>query len=154
MPSLFTWLKTGPMMNRLRNSDSPASTWFGGTVVRPSALRVSDSTTKILVKLVTINRTEGATDSTVTSSRMLTDWLGLVPRLTPMVSCGGETVGDAGADGATGAVGSAATGWATAAATGPSASAVAGADCADDPKTMNSTASRATSRPPRLRSVI
>ena len=42
----------GPMMNRLRNSARPASTWLGGTLVRPSALRVMLRTTKILVKHV------------------------------------------------------------------------------------------------------
>ena len=59
------------MMNRLRNSDSPASTWFGGVDCRPSALRVSDSTTKILVKLVIISSSDGATDSTVMASMMV-----------------------------------------------------------------------------------
>ena len=65
------------MMNRLRNSASPASTWFGGIVGRPSALRVSDSTTIILVKRCTAGAAPGATDSTVSSRMMLTVWLGL-----------------------------------------------------------------------------
>src|SRR3954447_23916268 len=79
MPSLFTFDRTGPMMNRLRNSDSPASTWFGGTDWSPSALRVSESTTKILVKLVTSNSSDGAIVMTVSSSSRVSDWLGLLP---------------------------------------------------------------------------
>src|ERR1044072_8545027 len=77
MPSLFTSLATGPMMNRLRNSASPASTWFGGTFVRPSALRVMLRTTKILVKLVHSNRIAGATDITVINRMIEIDSLGL-----------------------------------------------------------------------------
>src|ERR1700712_3060411 len=61
----------------LRNKDNPASTWFGGTPFRPRALRVRPSTTKILVKLVISSRIDGATESRVSSSRMLTDVLGL-----------------------------------------------------------------------------
>ena len=33
-PSLLTCVSTGPMTNRLRNSASPASTWFGGIVLQ------------------------------------------------------------------------------------------------------------------------
>src|SRR6476661_7887805 len=72
--------RTGDMMNRLRNSASPARTWLGGIVVVPNALRVSESTTTILVKDVHSTRIAGATDSTVSSRMMLTVWLGL-PRL-------------------------------------------------------------------------
>src|SRR6478672_117971 len=72
--------RTGDMMNRLRNSASPARTWLGGIVVVPNAFRVSDSTTTILVKDVHSTRIAGATDSTVSSRMMLTVWLGL-PRL-------------------------------------------------------------------------
>ncbi len=64
------------MMKRLRNSARPASTWFGGTPVRPSAFRVSASTTKILVKLVIISSSAGATDSTVSASRTTIELLG------------------------------------------------------------------------------
>src|SRR3954447_21660861 len=100
MPSLFTAVSTGPMTNRLRNSDKPASTWFGGTEFSPSALRVRDSTTKILVKLVTSNSSEGATVRTVIVRSSTSDWLGFwAPRLTVTVP------GLAGADGAVGGFG-------------------------------------------------
>src|SRR5471030_436169 len=65
------------MMNKLRNRASPASTWFGGIVGVPSAFRVSDSTTMILVNAVQSISSEGAIDSTVSSRMMLTVWLGL-----------------------------------------------------------------------------
>src|SRR4051794_19181056 len=107
MPSLFTLLNTGSITNSERNSDRPASTWFGGTVLRPSALRVSDSTTKILVKLVTSSSSDGATDSSVTSSRMLSDVLGLLGSFT--VTSDGA-VGAVGAVGPSGVAGAAATG--------------------------------------------
>ena len=64
-------------MNRLRKSASPASTWFGGIVGVPSALRVSDSTTITLVNAVHSTSRAGAIDSTVSSRMMLTVWLGL-----------------------------------------------------------------------------
>src|SRR5256885_14882514 len=76
-PCLFMSPRTGPMMNRLIKSASPASTWFGGTEVRPSAFRTIDRTTKIFVKLVHINSSAGATDSTVSASRMTIELLGL-----------------------------------------------------------------------------
>src|SRR6476646_6099603 len=66
------------MMNRLRNSATPASTWFGGMVGVPRALRVSDRTTMTLVNEVVSTSSAGATERTV-SSRMLTVWLGLPP---------------------------------------------------------------------------
>src|SRR5579875_1650269 len=109
MPSLFTFSSTGAMTNTLRNSDSPASTWLGGTDCKPSALRVSDSTTKILVKLVTISSNDGATASTVTSSSTEIDWLGLPPgRFTvtdPLLLVGASPAGAVGAVGAVGATG-------------------------------------------------
>ena len=52
-------------------STSPTTTWFGGIDGRPSALRVSDSTITIRVKLVSITSSAGAIASTV-SSRMMT----------------------------------------------------------------------------------
>src|SRR4051794_31774331 len=92
---------TGLITNMLRKSASPASTWFGGTPFNPSALRVRPSTTKILVKLVISSRMDGATESSVSSSRMLTEVLGLGDRFTPMVPAGGVgavgLVGPAGA---------------------------------------------------------
>ena len=65
------------MMNRLRNSARPASTWFGGIVGVPSAFRVSDSTTITLVNAVHSTSRAGAIDRTVSSRMMLTVWLGL-----------------------------------------------------------------------------
>src|SRR3954469_6959279 len=126
MPSLFTADSTGPMTNRLRNSDRPASTWFGGTEFRPSAFRVSDSTTKILVKLVTSNSRDGATVRTVIVRSRVSDWLGFCPpRLTVTVP---GLAGAAGAVGGFGAVGPAA---ATAA---RAAGGATGAACAPGPR--------------------
>ncbi len=82
MPSLFTLVKTGLMTKKLMNIDSPASTWFGGTDVNPSAFRVIDKTTKILVKLVISSSNDGATETTVSSSRIEIDVLGLPPTST------------------------------------------------------------------------
>src|SRR4051795_4922326 len=72
---------TGDMTNRLRNRASPARTWFGGMLGTPSALRVSDSTTMIFVKLVPSMSSAGAMASTVISRMMTTGWLGLPPTL-------------------------------------------------------------------------
>src|SRR4051794_30972131 len=65
------------MMKRLRKSASPASTWFGGIVGVPRALRVRDRTTMTLVNAVHSTSRAGAIDSTVSSRMMLTVWLGL-----------------------------------------------------------------------------
>src|SRR3954453_5813983 len=92
------------MTNMDRNSDSPASTWLGGTVLSPSAFRVIDRTMKILVKLVTSRSSDGVTDSNVTSSKMFSDVLGLLPTLT--VKSGPSPVG-AGVLGPVGPFGSA-----------------------------------------------
>src|SRR6266536_6568374 len=48
--SLFMASKVGDMMNRLRNRASPTTTWLGGIVGRPSALRVIESTITMRVK--------------------------------------------------------------------------------------------------------
>src|SRR4051794_11610286 len=101
MPSLLTWLTTGAITKRLRKSASPASTWFGGTPCRPSAFRVNDRTTKILVKLVVMSSSAGATDRSVMPRSTTIELLG-VP-LTPLTAT--ETVSPV--DGATGAVGAA-----------------------------------------------
>src|SRR2546430_12464323 len=162
-PSLFTSLITGPMMNRLRNSASPASPGFGGTVVSPSALRTMLSTTKILVKLVQRSNSAGATDSTVIASRMTIELLGFpsaplictptvalpLPVLLPAGPTGG--VGAAGTAGAAGAV----TTWSGAAAGTAAAGVVAEAGAAPVARAPHSstvpsavaTASRRT--PPR-----
>src|SRR3954451_18454536 len=106
MPSEFTFDRTGDITNRLRNSARPASTWFGGMFGTPSALRVSDSTTMILVKLVPSTSSAGAMASTVISRMITTGWLGLLPILSS------RTVTEPGLAGAAGV-----TGW-TAGATG------------------------------------
>src|SRR6266542_2762090 len=67
------------MMNRLMNSASPAMTWLGGTLVRPSALRVIERTTNTFVNDVHISNRAGATDRTVSPSRMTMELLGLPP---------------------------------------------------------------------------
>src|SRR5690349_1262458 len=66
----------GPMTNSDRNSASPTSTWLGGTLCVPMALRTSDRTTTIFVNAVHISSTAGATPSTVTSRMIWTTWLG------------------------------------------------------------------------------
>src|SRR4051794_31515915 len=97
---------TGAMMNRLRNSARPASTWLGGTPCSPRAFRVNDRTTKILVKLVVISRTAGTTDRSVTASRMTIELLGApFTPLTATVTVSATPGGTAGV-GTKGAVGS------------------------------------------------
>src|SRR5689334_24869319 len=70
---------TGDMMKRLTNSAMPAITWLGGTLLRPSALRVMDRTTKTLVKAVVMSSSDGAIDSRVSRMMMVIDWLGCTP---------------------------------------------------------------------------
>ena len=53
------------MTKKVRNSASDTITELGGAVCRPIAVRSSDSTTTMRVKLVTITRIEGASASTV-----------------------------------------------------------------------------------------
>src|SRR3954462_10193489 len=69
----------GPMMNRLRNSASPASTWLGGMLVMPSALRVMPRTMKILVNEVQSSSSAGDTDNTVRPSMITSEDAGLLP---------------------------------------------------------------------------
>src|SRR3954451_22612301 len=132
MPSRFTLVSTGPITNMLRNSDSPASTWFGGTDCSPSALRVSDSTTKILVKLVTSSSSDGAMASSVIASSNVTDELGLLPptcTVTVFEPEFGVDVGPAGDEGPAGAFGAGRIGWPTAAsAAAPGYASAAGAE--------------------------
>src|SRR3954467_15234597 len=73
-------VSTGVMMNRLRKSASPASTWFGGDCCRPRALRVRPSTTRILVKLVQVSTMAGSSESRVIVRMTDTDELGLSVR--------------------------------------------------------------------------
>src|SRR3954454_6582319 len=104
-------LKTGPMTKIVRNSAIPVSTWFGGEVGRPRALRVSASTTRILVNEVTSSSADGAMDSTVIARSRVTAVLGLLPptlMFTPP-----STTGATGAAGGVGAVGAAEAGSAS-----------------------------------------
>ena len=55
----------------------PVSTVLGGDICMPSAFRVSDSTTMILVNEVASSSTAGATDSTVIARISVIDVLGL-----------------------------------------------------------------------------
>src|SRR4051812_30543845 len=71
--------RVGLMMNRVRNSASPASTWLGGMLVRPSALRVIPRTMKTLVNDVQSSSRDGATESTVMPRMMISEVGGLVP---------------------------------------------------------------------------
>src|SRR6059036_1637840 len=73
-------VSTGVMMNRLRKSASPASTWFGGDCCRPRALRVRPSTTRILVKLVQVSTIAGSSESRVIVKMTDTEELGLSVR--------------------------------------------------------------------------
>src|SRR3954447_1796088 len=97
----------GPMMNRLRNSASPAITWLGGMLVRPSALRVIPRTMKILVNDVQSSSRAGATESTVRPSMITNDEAGRLPSgLVPlMLRLMLGLVGPPGAVGETGASG-------------------------------------------------
>src|SRR5580700_10450035 len=82
---MATWLicvMTGPMMNRDKMRASPAMTWLGGTVCVPRALRVSESTMKILVNPVVSTRIAGAMASTVITMMMSTADDGLFRPLT------------------------------------------------------------------------
>ena len=66
------FVNVGAITNRLRNNESPITTWFGGIAVRPSALRVSESTITMRVKLVSITMSAGAIASTVSNKMMMT----------------------------------------------------------------------------------
>src|SRR4051794_27619804 len=72
------------MRNRLMKSARPTSTWLGGTVGTPSALRASVSTMMMRVKLVSMISSAGATERSVIRMMMRMLWLGLLrasPRL-------------------------------------------------------------------------
>ena len=76
--SSLIFVNVGAMTNRLRNNASPITTWFGGIDGRPSALRVSDSTMTMRVKLVSMTRSAGATASTVSRRMMMMLWPGFL----------------------------------------------------------------------------
>src|SRR3954462_8959158 len=90
---------TGPITNSVRKSAMPVSTWLGGDDGRPSAFRVSPSTTMILVNEVASRSTDGAIEKTVIARISVIDELG-EPSPTEM-----STVPAPGTTGATGAVG-------------------------------------------------
>src|SRR3954453_20773155 len=75
--TLFIVVRVGAITNRLRNIASPITTWFGGIDVSPIALRVSDSTITMRVKLVSITISAGAIASTVSIRMITTLWFGL-----------------------------------------------------------------------------
>src|SRR5689334_17520723 len=91
------------MMKSERKSASPTSTWFGGTDGVPRALRVSESTTTILVNDVQSSSTDGATPIRVTSRMIESTWLRCPGTLT--VTLPFFTVGDCGPVGSVGATG-------------------------------------------------
>src|SRR4051812_36798132 len=123
----------GPMTNSDRNSASPTSTWFGGTLWVPMALRTSDSTTTIFVNAVQSSSTAGAIPSTVVSRMIWTIWLGcpgtlrLTVESVPALGAGPLTVGPFGALGPPGsaAAGTVAAAAAAAAGCGAASAAVA-----------------------------
>ena len=59
---------TGDMTKKVRNSDSPTSTWLGGACTVPSACRSSDSTMTMRVNEVIISSTAGRKVSEVRNS--------------------------------------------------------------------------------------
>src|ERR671916_815656 len=83
------------MTNSVRNSAMPVSTVFGGDICMPSAFRVSDSTTMILVNDVASSSTAGATESTVIARISVIEVLGLPPPIE--MSTPPSTVGTTGA---------------------------------------------------------
>src|SRR3954453_18497627 len=75
--TLFIVVRVGAITNRLRNIASPITTWFAGIDVSPIALRVSDRTITMRVKLVSITISAGAIASTVSIRMITTLWFGL-----------------------------------------------------------------------------
>src|SRR5215210_2644573 len=99
--------RTGPITNSVRNSAMPVSTWFGGDDGRPSAFRVSPSTTTILVNEVASSSTDGATESTVIARISVIELLGEPSPMEMSTFPSPGTTGATGAVGATGSVGAA-----------------------------------------------
>ncbi len=65
MPSRQARSNVGAITNSVMNSARDVSTMFGGVLCRPSPERRNDSATMKRVKLVTMMRRPGATDSAV-----------------------------------------------------------------------------------------
>src|SRR5687767_13045609 len=87
----------GDITKKLRNMASPTITWLGGIVWSPRALRVSDSTITMRVKLVSMISSAGATASSVMSTMISRLWLGFPPmpprsRLTDALVSGAPAV--------------------------------------------------------------
>src|SRR5581483_11030324 len=84
----------GDITKKLRNIASPTITWFGGIDCSPRALRVSDSTITMRVKLVSMMSSAGATDSSVMSTMIIRLWLGapLVPGILSVTEASGALV--------------------------------------------------------------
>ena len=61
------------MTKKVRNSDSPMTTWFGGAACVPSAWRSSPSTMTMRVKPVISSSVAGRNDSAVKNSSV---WIG------------------------------------------------------------------------------
>ena len=65
-------LIVGDITKIVRNSAIPTSTWFGGALFVPIALRMNPSTIRMRLKPVTVNSTAGISVSPPTSSRIWT----------------------------------------------------------------------------------
>ncbi|MNU06329.1 hypothetical protein D3C72_2514940 [compost metagenome] len=64
---------TDAMMKKVRNRESPITTWFGGACITPRAWRNSESTITTRVNAVIINRMAGRKLSAERNSRVWTD---------------------------------------------------------------------------------
>ena len=69
--SLYTSVKVGCIIKKVRTSESPIRIWFGGTVCVLKAALVKWSTIMILVKEVIIKMIVGRTAISVSASRIL-----------------------------------------------------------------------------------
>ena len=70
--SVLIALIVGIITNSVRNSAIPTSTWLGGVVCVPIAVRMKPSTIRIRLKPVTVNSSAGTSDRPPTSSRIWT----------------------------------------------------------------------------------
>ena len=61
------------MTKKVRNRDSPITTWFGGADCVPMAWRSSESTITMRVKPVIMSSTAGRKDKAVKNSKV---WIG------------------------------------------------------------------------------
>ena len=70
--SVLALVKTGDITKSVRKRARPMMTWLGGRFGMPIALRRSDSTTMIRVKLVASMRMAGTSDRIVTA---MSNWI-------------------------------------------------------------------------------